>query len=84
MFFKCFYETLLLSLIKGWQLKKPTIVLDEVTSDEDWKTMKTELKEWIIYYRKIVVSKVHQNFFCLIKMVHLRIPDNKIINSLLS
>jgi hypothetical protein len=62
MFFKYFYETLLLSLIRGWQLKKPMIMLDEATSDEDWKTMKTELKEWIIYYRKIVVSKVHQNF----------------------
>jgi hypothetical protein len=56
MFFKFFYELLLMSLLKGWSLEKPNIYLNEMTSTRDWKAMKTEVKDWIGFYQNVVVS----------------------------
>ena len=57
-FFKFFYESMLLSILKGWSMKRPIIRLDETTSIRDWKLMKNEVKEWINFYQNISVSSI--------------------------
>ena len=59
MFFKFFYESMLLSILEGWSMKRPIINLDETTSIQDWKVLKKEIKEWINYYQNISVSLIH-------------------------
>lgn len=56
MFFKFFYESMLLSILKGWILKRPVINLDETTSIQDWNFLKNAVNEWISYYLDIEVS----------------------------
>ena len=58
MFFKFFYESMLLSILKGWSMKRPIISLDETPSIRDWKRMKNEVKEWINFYQNILVSSI--------------------------
>jgi len=62
--FKFFYESLLLSVLKGWSLKKPLITLDEMTSLEDWTAMKNEVKDWISFYQDVSVSIFNSDFLC--------------------
>jgi hypothetical protein len=62
--FQIFYESLLLSVLKGWSLKKPLITLDEMTSLEDWTAMKNEVKDWISFYQDVSVSIFNRDFLC--------------------
>ena len=56
MIFKFFYDSLLLSILKGWSLAKPRVRLDSTTTRDQWKDMKREVAEWIDYYRITTVS----------------------------
>ena len=51
---------MLLSILKGWSMKRPIIRLDETTSIRDWKLMKNEVKEWINFYQNISVSSIQE------------------------
>ena len=56
MFFKFFYESILLGALKGWAANKPLLMLDEKTSFRDWKMMKKEVDDWITFYKDVAVS----------------------------
>ena len=47
---------MLLSTLKGWAEKRPTINLDGSTSFLYWKKMKHEVKDWIDFYQDTSVS----------------------------
>ena len=70
MLYKFFYESLLLSVLKGWSEKRPNINLDESISFLDWKNMKHEVKEWISFYQDISVS---------VKMVNDILAEEKLL-----
>jgi hypothetical protein len=56
---KCFYDSLLVSILQGWALNKPHVIVNESMSNDQWKEMRKEVKEWIEFYHTISVSIKH-------------------------
>jgi hypothetical protein len=70
MLFKCSYETLITSLIKGWMAKKPSGQIDGNMSFKEWNETKASVKEWIEYYHNIVVSMKSQYLQLIVYNTH--------------
>jgi hypothetical protein len=60
MIWKCLYDSLLVSILEGWALNKPQIIVEENTSHIQWKKMKKEVKEWIEFYHTVTVKIIPQ------------------------
>ena len=52
---KCFYDSLLVSILQGWALNKPCIIVNEKMSCGQWQEMRKEVKEWIEFYHTVTV-----------------------------
>jgi hypothetical protein len=53
---KCFYDSLLVSILKGWALNKPQVTVNEYLSHGMWKKMRKEVKEWTEFYNTVRVT----------------------------
>jgi hypothetical protein len=59
MIFKCFYDSLLLSILKGWALNRPHVFVDEKTTFFQWKEMRKQNEEWIEFYHVVMVRLLY-------------------------
>jgi hypothetical protein len=52
---RCFYDTMLVSILTGWAMNKPQVLLNEKTNNYQWKETEKQVKEWIEFYHVVVV-----------------------------
>ncbi len=52
---RCLYDSLLVSILKGWALNRPNIFIDEKTTHFQWAEMRKQVNEWIEFYYVVTV-----------------------------